>query len=160
MNLAVPGLARRNTDVAEALVDAISSVRRAARRQAGRVEALSSLSGAEMELVRALRRRPGRSVAEVAAELGLAANTVSTLVGRLARAGVVQRQVGPGDKRVVRLALSPGVAQRVGEWAGRRVAALSGALGRLAEEDQEALAAAVGPLQRLARALDLGGGPE
>ncbi|MGC8626255.1 MAG: MarR family winged helix-turn-helix transcriptional regulator [Acidimicrobiales bacterium] len=141
-------------ELAASLMDAISSVRRASRRHAGQVVALASVTGAEMELLRALRRHPGGSVAEMASELGLAPNTVSTMVGRLAAAGVVQRQVDAVDRRVARLTISPGVAQGIWEWLDRRAGALSVALAELAPADQAALAGAVVPLQRLAQVLE------
>jgi DNA-binding MarR family transcriptional regulator len=159
MGTVVSGKARPATsDVAGALIDAISSVRRAARRQAGRVDALSSLSAAEIELVRALRRHPGGSVAEMASELRLAPNTVSTLVGRLVVAGVVRREADLADRRVARLSLSPGLAQGMGEWVGRRAEALAVALEQLTPDDRAALVGAILPLQRLASALEGDGG--
>jgi DNA-binding MarR family transcriptional regulator len=114
---------------------------------------LSELTSAQMELVRALRRRPGASVAEAAEELRLAPNTVSTLVHRLVASGVVERRADPGDRRVARLTLSAGIAQEVGEWRGRRSDAVADALGRLAPSDCHALVTALGPLSRLADAL-------
>jgi len=140
-------------ELAASLMDAISSVRRASRRHDGQVVALASVTAAEMELLSALCRHPGGSVAEMASELGLAPNTVSTLVGQLAATGAVQRQVDALDRRVARLTISPGVAQDMGEWLGRRARALSVALGELAPMDQEALAGAVAPLRRLAQVL-------
>nr|WP_232320542.1 MarR family transcriptional regulator [Rhodococcus sp. WMMA185] len=46
-----------------------------------------------MELARLLRRRPGISVADAAAGLGLAANTVSTLARQIVDAGLVERVI-------------------------------------------------------------------
>jgi DNA-binding CsgD family transcriptional regulator len=58
------------------LVAQTARIRRAGRRYSGRPVELSLLTGAQLELVRLVRRRPGLSVADAAQELGLAANTV------------------------------------------------------------------------------------
>ena len=78
-------------------------MRRAVRRRAARPVELSVLTGAQLELVRLLRREPGVSIADAAARLRVAPNTVSTLVGQLADAGVLERRIDEADRRVVRL---------------------------------------------------------
>ena len=95
------------------LLEALSAVRRAVRRHTDRPAELSALTGAQLELVRLLRREPGVSIADAAARLHVAPNTVSTLVGQLADSGVVERRVDGVDRRVVRLTLTPGVRRRV-----------------------------------------------
>jgi DNA-binding MarR family transcriptional regulator len=139
--------------LAEELPDAISSVRRAVRRQTGPMEEVAHLTTAQVQLVRVVRRRPGTSVAEAAAELGVAPNTVSTLVRQLVEAGVVTRRNDPGDRRVARLALAPPVADGLGVWLEKRSAALAEALAGLTAADREALASVLGPLSRLAVSL-------
>ena len=62
---------------------------RAAARAAGPGER-RELTGAQMEVLLLVRREPDLPVAEVAARLRLARNTVSTLVGQLVAAGLVQ----------------------------------------------------------------------
>jgi len=100
-----------------------------------------------------VRRWPGISVAEAAAELGVAPNTVSTLVRQLVEAGVVERRVGQSDRRVAELFLQEAVAQGLGDWAGKRSDTMAAALDNLSEEDHQALASSVGPLARLAAAV-------
>ncbi len=131
--------------LADELVDAMSSVRRAVRRQAGQVEEVARLSNAQVQLVRVVRRKPGISVAEAAAELGVAPNTVSTLVRQLVGTGVLTRRSDPGDHRVARLALVPRVAEGMGVWLERRSAAVAEALASLPPADRQALAEALGP---------------
>src|SRR5476649_47262 len=97
----------------EELLESLSAIRRAVRRQIARPVELSVLTGAQLELVRLLRREPGVSIADAAARLRVAPNTVSTLVGQLADAGVLERRVDESDRRVVRLMLNPGVRRRV-----------------------------------------------
>jgi DNA-binding MarR family transcriptional regulator len=135
---------------ADDLLGAMASLRRALRRRPGRPRELSELTGSELELVRLVRRRPGLSVAETARELGLAANTVSTLVGRLTASGVLVRAVDEIDRRSARLDLSPAVRRRVEDWRDRRTETLDAALGNLTPEEQQAVEAALPVLARLA----------
>jgi DNA-binding MarR family transcriptional regulator len=138
----------------EGLLDALSSIRRAIRRTTDRPAFLSSLTGAQIELVRLLRRQPGLTVAEAAQELRLAPNTVSTLVGQLVEAGFVERAVDEHDRRVARLNLAPGIRRKVQAWRDRRVEILEAAIGRLGPDDRERIAAAVPALARLGQELD------
>ena len=92
-------------------------------------------------------------MAEAAAELGVAPNTVSTLVRQLVEVGVLTRRSDPGDRRVARLSLAPPVAEGMGVWLEKRSAALAEALASLSAEDRRALAGALGPLGRLALTL-------
>ena len=91
---------------ADELLRSLFSIRRTGRRIAGRPTEFASLTGAQLELVRLVRRRPGVSVAEAASELQLAPNTVSTLVRRLTETGIVVRTVDGVDRRVARLDLA------------------------------------------------------
>jgi DNA-binding MarR family transcriptional regulator len=142
-------------ELAHDLIDSMSSVRRGVCRRAGAYLEASSLSGAQIQLTRVVRRRPGISVTEAAAELCAAPNTVSTLVRQLVEAGVLQRHSASNDKRVARLILSPYVADGIGAWLEKRSAALACALSSLSGDDRDALAGAVGPLRRLAMALGM-----
>jgi len=139
--------------LADELVDAMSSVRRAVRRQAGQLEEVARLSNAQLQLVRVVRRKPGISVAEAAAEVGVAPNTVSTLVRQLVETGVLTRQSDPDDHRVARLSLAPRVAEGMGVWLERRSSAMAEALAGLPPADRQALVEALGPLGRLAWSL-------
>lgn len=141
--------------VAERLLSAIGAIRRNARKSGHRPRVLSTLTDAQMELVRLVRRRPGVTVNEAALSLRLASNTVSTLVGQLTRAGMLDRRVDPVDRRVVRLQLSPGVKRKVDAWRDRRMSVLSGAIEALAAADREKLVAALGSLDSVADLLEV-----
>src|SRR5580704_4188487 len=91
--------------LADELLGAMGAIRRSGRRHAGRPEELSQLTGSQLELVRLLRHHPGLSVNQVAEELNLAPNTVSTLVRQLVDAGLVVRGCQEADRRVARLDL-------------------------------------------------------
>jgi len=139
--------------LAQALLDAVSAIRRSGRRAARPVE-LAPLTSAQLELVRFVRRHPGVSVAQAATALRLAANTVSTLVGQLTEAGLLLRQADPTDRRIARLDLAPDIRHKVDAWRDRRATAVADALRRLPEDDVRRIAAATPALERLAAALD------
>jgi len=134
----------------EDLLEAVSAIRRAVRRRVGRPVELSVLTGAQLELVRLLRREPGVSIADAAARLRVAPNTVSTLVGQLADAGVLERRSDESDRRVVRLTLNPGIRRRVDAVRDRRLDALGDAMSRLSADERKLLDEATPVLIRLA----------
>jgi DNA-binding MarR family transcriptional regulator len=146
--------------LAEELFSAIGQLRRQTRRHAGRPWPVDTVSGAQIELIRLVRRKPGTSVAEAAAELGLAANTVSTLVGQLVTAGVLQRKPDPNDRRVARLVLTARAQRRVDRWRDQRAAVLAESLAGLSRDDQEALRRAAGIMMRLSADMTDGRGTE
>jgi DNA-binding MarR family transcriptional regulator len=135
--------------LADELLSTIAAIRRSGRL-VGRPAELSDLTGAQLDLVRLLRRRPGVSVAEAASELQLAANTVSTLVRQLTDAGLLVRRVDGSDRRVARLELTPEMTQKVGRFRDRRVALLASGIAELRTADRRRLDAAVSILSRVA----------
>lgn len=151
-----PPLTVTDLALADDLFTAIGQLRRHARRLGGGPFPAGSLSGAQVELVRLVRRRPGLSVTEAAAELALAANTVSTLVGQLVAADVITRVADPQDRRVGRLALTAPAQERVERWRDRRASATAEAIAGLDATDRATLAQAVPLIARLAAALDPG----
>lgn len=145
-----------STAIADQLLATIGAIRRAGRRQSGRPDEYSALTGAQLELVRLLRRRPGVSVAEAASELRLAANTVSTLVRELSEAGLLVRSIDRADRRVARLDLAPAMRRTVERWRDRRVDALASAFDRLSAAERRRLAVALPCLDHLAASLEEG----
>jgi DNA-binding MarR family transcriptional regulator len=77
------------------------------------------LTAAQVEILRLIARRPGISIGEAAAELGLADNTVSTLAIQLVKQRLLVRRADPEDRRVGRLSLA-GAAQRDRDLARER----------------------------------------
>jgi DNA-binding MarR family transcriptional regulator len=140
--------------LAEDLLAGLAAVRRTLRRFRTRPVELSALTGAQTELVRLLRRRPGVSIADAAAELHLAANTVSTLVGQLTESGVVVRAVDDLDRRIARLDLEPGIRRKVDEWRDRRTLAVAHALAELSDAQRRRLADAIPLLGEVAARLE------
>jgi DNA-binding MarR family transcriptional regulator len=140
--------------LAEDLLVAMSAIRRNARRTGRRPALLFSLSGSQLELLRLVRRNPQISVARAAEELSLAPNTVSTLVGQLTEAGLLERRADSSDRRVARLDLAPEARKNVEGWLERRSEAVVRALGHLRDEERTALETAVPALLSLADELD------
>ena len=138
------------SSVADELLATMASIRRSGRLVAGRPVELSGLTGSQVDLVRLVLRRPGVSVAEAAAELRLAANTVSTLVGQLTDAGVLVRRADESDRRVARLELTVKMQRKVTAFRDRRVAMLSAAMTQLSPSEQRRLLGAVDVLGKLA----------
>jgi DNA-binding MarR family transcriptional regulator len=143
--------------LADELLAAMGSIRRSGRRQAGRPEELSQLTGSQLELVRLLRRRPGVSVNQVAEELTLAPNTVSTLVRQLVDAGFVVRRRQEADRRVARLDLAEDLGRKMGAFRDRRMGLLVEAMRALPVHDQRRLRSTVGVLLKLQREMERGG---
>lgn len=133
---------------------AMGAVRRVARR-AVRASALAEpLPPARSELLRLAARRPGIGVAEAAAELHLAPNSVSTMVSKLTEDGLLSRGRGARDGRSVRLTVTDAGAARVDQWRDIRTDLAGRALERLSPADRQALVAAVPALTRLAERME------
>jgi DNA-binding MarR family transcriptional regulator len=143
--------------LADELLTTMGSMRRSGRRRAGRPAELSQLTGSQLELVRLLRRRPGISVNQVAEELNLAPNTVSTLVSKLVDAGFVVRRSQPSDRRVARLELADDLGRKMGAFRDRRMGLLVEAMQALPVHDQRRLRSTVGVLLKLQREMERAG---
>lgn len=137
----------------EELYGLLASIRRSARRRAGRPAEFSALTGAQLELVRLVRRNPGLSVADAAQELRLAANTVSTLVRQVCELGLLRRSVDESDRRVARLDLPADVRRKVDAWRDRRVVLVGEAIAGLSPRERQQLAKALPALAHVAEVL-------
>lgn len=139
--------------LADALFAAIGVLRRQVRREAGRPWQLESLTGSQRELVRLVRHQPGMSVAQAAAELGLAANSVSTLVRQLTESGMLRRAPDPADRRIARLTLTRAARRHLETWRDRRTALAAAALGQLSADERATLADALPVLDKVSDSL-------
>jgi DNA-binding MarR family transcriptional regulator len=140
--------------LATELLAAFSAVRRIVRRAARMAGLDEPLPAAQSELLRLAAGRPGISVADAAHELRLAPNTVSTLVGRLTAAGLLDRARGVADGRSVRLSATDKAARRIAGRRDLRAEVASRALDELADGDRQALADAMPALLRFVAKLD------
>ena len=140
--------------VADELLAALSAIRRATRRHSGRPAELSTLTTAQLELARVVRRNPGISTAGAAEAMRLAPNTVSTLIRDLASAGLLVRRTDPSDRRVARLELTESWKRKIDAWRDRRVTAVDDAIRRLSPVDRRRIERALPALERLAQELE------
>jgi DNA-binding MarR family transcriptional regulator len=136
--------------LADDLYDVIGLLRRRSRRLVGAPLPELALSGAQLELLRVVRRNPGITVAESARVLGLAANTVSTLVGQLLTLGVLVRERDESDRRVARLDLTPPARAGLEQWRDRRAQTTATALAGLSADERARLAEALTTIARIA----------
>lgn len=143
---------RAETPAAE-LLAAVSAIHRAARRAVRQSWQAQPLPPAQSELLRLTAHLPGLTVAEAAAELKLAPNTVSTLIGKLVGQGLIKRVPSRTDGRSVRLDVTAKARQRLAEWRDLRADLAGQALADLSGQDQAELAAAVPALLRLAEGI-------
>jgi DNA-binding MarR family transcriptional regulator len=82
--------------------------------------------------VKPINQGPGTlGVADAAHELRLAPNTVSTLVGRLTAAGLLERARAVPDGRSVRLSVTDQARRRIAGWRDLRAELGAGALEQL-----------------------------
>ena len=91
------------------------------------------------------------SLAELAEAEQVRPPTMSRIVDALVDRGLITRVTDPRDRRSVRIAATPEGTQLLKAGRERRVHALIGRLGRLAESERRALARGVEILERVAR---------
>jgi DNA-binding MarR family transcriptional regulator len=89
------------------VLDALRRIVRAILRGANEAEKRTGVSGAQLFVLQQLADGPARSMRDIAARTLTHQSTVSVVVGRLVRKGLVVRQQDPADRRRVMLALSP-----------------------------------------------------
>jgi len=91
------------------------------------------------------------SLAELAEAEQVRPPTMSRIVDALVGLGLITRVTDPRDRRSVRIAATPEGTHLLNAGRERRVHALIGRLGRLAESERRALARGVEILERVAR---------
>lgn len=140
-------------DLSNELFHVVGRFRRQMRRSAGRGFDTTGLTQSQAEMLRLVGRQPGISVREAATELGLVANTASTLVSKLAAEGLLIRSVDADDRRVCRLQLTE-PAQRIADnsRAARR-ATLAAVLDELDADQLDRLEQGLGVLTEMTRML-------
>lgn len=141
------------TDLAADVPRILGRFRRQLRRAAGTGYPPGRLSESQAELLRLVSRRPGVSVGVAAAELGLMANTASTLVSKLSCAGLLERTPDPADRRVSRLQLTESAQQVMDATAATRRAVLTDLLDELDEHEIGVLAKGLEVLEGMTKKL-------
>ena len=141
-------------DAGPELSAVLGRLHRALRRHVRETFAGPALPQSQVEILRLLYREPGMRAREVAERLGLASNTVSTLLQQLSRRGYVDRQVDSSDRRSARLALTDAAVARMNSWSDKRAATLGMAMRSLEVADLEQIVSAQPALERLATVLE------
>ena len=141
-----------HTELISLLFGSVGRFRRQVRRSAGRSFA-SGLTESQAELLRLVGRQPGISVSHAAAELGLAANTASTLVSRLAGENLLVRDADPTDRRVGRLRLTESAQSLADATRAARRAVLTDVLDQLDRHEIDSLTAGLEVLSKMTRLL-------
>jgi DNA-binding MarR family transcriptional regulator len=96
-----------------------------------------------------LRDQGSRRVTELAAAEAVAQPTMTTLIGRLERDGLVTREPDPSDARAVRVAVTAEGLERLQQLRAERAALMDAALADLETAERDALRAALPALDKL-----------
>jgi len=135
------------------LAKAFGRINRALRYRTRAAHEALGVTDSEAELLRLLRRQPGLRVQDAATELGVASNSVSTLVKQLSRSGLVERSTDPQDARAAHLRLTPQAESWLAGLRSTREDAVAAAYDTLNETDRASIDNATPALRRLAEAL-------
>jgi DNA-binding MarR family transcriptional regulator len=141
------------TDPVTEVSRVVGRFRRQLRRSAARGVDSARLTESQSELLWLVGRQPGISVSAAAAELGLVANTASTLVSKLVGKGLLVRTVAQTDRRVGQLRLAGAAQQIVDTSRANRRAALSEVLNELDGDQIDSLAKGLKVLETMTRRL-------
>jgi DNA-binding MarR family transcriptional regulator len=95
------------------VLDAIRRIVQALRESSRLAEARVGLSGAQLFVLRTAAEVPGLSLNELAERTRTHQSSVSVVVTRLAREGLVQKRTADGDARRVEIRLSPNGRRRL-----------------------------------------------
>ncbi|WP_292988948.1 MarR family transcriptional regulator [Mycobacterium sp.] len=131
----------------------VGKFRRQLRRSAERQFDSAHLTESQSELLWLVARQPGISVSAAAAELGLVANTASTLVSKLVDRGLLIRTADQSDRRVGQLRLAGAARQIVDSSRTARRAMLADVLAELGDDQIEALTKGLAVLETMTRRL-------
>jgi DNA-binding MarR family transcriptional regulator len=139
---------------ADGLAEGIARLRRALRRGARVADPGNTLAVAQLELLAALAEHPGSRPGQLARQLNMRANTVTTIVNALTARGMLERVTAEDDRRAVKLTATEAGRQAVLVWQTTNAAVLHLALSTLPAPQRHALASAVPAIDALARAID------
>ena len=139
---------------ADGLAEGIARLRRALRRGARVASPGNPLAVAQLELLSALAEQPGARPGQLARQLHMRPNTVTTIVNALTAQGMISRATPEGDRRAIELTITPAGQQAVLTWQATNAAVLHLAVSTLPASQRRTLAAAVPALDALAKAVD------
>ncbi len=138
----------------DGLAEVIARLRRALRRGARVADPGNRLAVAQLEVLSAVTEQPGVRPGQLARQLHMRPNTVTTIVNALSAQGLVDRTASAGDRRAIELTATEAGRQAVLTWQATNAAVLHLALSTLTAPQRRALGAAVPALDALAQAID------
>jgi DNA-binding MarR family transcriptional regulator len=100
-------------------------------------------------ILKCLERRGPHHLTEVSATLGVKKNTLSELLDRMVRDGLVARELSPDDRRVVRLRITPTGRSAIKEFERSLMDNIAQYLKGLDAEDRRDLVTAMESLTRI-----------
>ena len=100
-------------------------------------------------ILKCLERRRPHHLTEVSAVLNIKKNTLSELVDRMVRDGLVAREFSPDDRRVVRLRITPAGRSAIQEFEKSTMDNIAGYLKALDADDRRDLVSAMESLVRI-----------
>jgi DNA-binding MarR family transcriptional regulator len=153
MSMTLKEPAPRTASLTTELARVVARLGRGLRYRTRAAREAIEVTQAEADLLRLLDRHPGIRVQDAAVDLGVASNSVSTLVKQLTRSGLVQRASDPLDGRAAHLWLTPLAEEWVTRVENAREAAIGRALESLDNADRAAIDAAMPAMGRLAKAV-------
>ena len=110
--------AQGNTDQASQAVEIesdLNAIRRAIRRPLDAEITRSPLTAPQIAAMRIVVRTNGISIKDLSREMGLAHSTVSGILDRLERNGLIERKPDPGDGRIARIYATAVVSEFIRE---------------------------------------------
>ena len=143
-------LAPRSTEP-DAPFDLAAGLRLAVMRLARRLRqsADTGITPSMLSALSSIERLGPLSLGDLASAERVTPATLSVIVGRLERAGLIERESDPADGRVVLVSVSPHGKRLMERSRRRKTAYLARGLERLDTSDREALARALPALERL-----------
>ena len=141
---------RPKTDT-EAILPLASALRLAVSRMARRLrqQAEPGVTASQLSVLATVDRHGSMTLSELAAHERVTPPTITASVGRLDAAGLVERVVDVGDKRVARISLSREGRRFLESVRSRKNAYLTKRLSRLDPEDRATLERAAAILERM-----------
>ncbi len=128
----------------------LSAIHHSMRKALKAEVAKGDLTGPQTAVMRIVISKPGVSLRELSREVTLAHSTVSGIVDRLVKRGMLDREIDQQDKRIVRLhptsAVNTWIDQQLPQL---KVGPLQAALQRADPGEREALALSIARLRAL-----------
>jgi DNA-binding MarR family transcriptional regulator len=137
------------------VLDSVRRIVQFLRESSREAERRAGLSGAQLFVLRAAAESPGLSVSALAERTRTHQSSVSVVVARLARQGLVERRASPGDARRAEIWLSPDGVHTINHAPETAQERLVAAVDALPAAERARLAST---LERLVRDMALAGG--